>query len=57
MMGAIGTEERGITPRMVETIFEAISSAPPNLEFTVRVSYVEIYLGTVVRRGNNCTKT
>ena len=45
MMGAIGTEERGITPRMVETIFEAISSAPPNLEFTVRVSYVEIYLG------------
>jgi hypothetical protein len=35
MMGAIGTEQEGITPRMVDAIFESIQMAPSNLEFTV----------------------
>ncbi len=35
---------RGITPRLVESIFETIFSAPATLEFTVKVSYMEIYM-------------
>ena len=45
MMGALGSaHEEGITPRMVTSLFESIHAAPANVEFTVRVSYVEIYL-------------
>jgi kinesin family protein 5 len=45
MMGALGSEkEEGIIPRMVGSLFDSIQNAPSNLEFTVRVSYVEIYL-------------
>lgn len=35
---------RGIIPRIVHTIFEYILLAPETIEFTVRVSYIEIYL-------------
>jgi kinesin family protein 5 len=35
---------KGIIPRMVGTVFEAIESAGDYLEFTVKVGYCEIYL-------------
>jgi kinesin family protein 5 len=35
---------KGIIPRMVNTVFEAISATPDHIEFTVRVSIVEIYM-------------
>merc|ERR1719420_93099 len=34
---------QGIIPRMVWTIFDGIRSTPPHIEFTVKVSIVEIY--------------
>ena len=34
---------QGIIPRMVWTIFDGIRSTPPQIEFTVKVSIVEIY--------------
>ncbi|KNC48196.1 uncharacterized protein AMSG_04425 [Thecamonas trahens ATCC 50062] len=37
-------ELKGIIPRMVEDIFDAILDADAKYEFTVRVSYFEIYL-------------
>lgn len=36
-------QNRGIIPRMVEGIFSRIEAAPDDLEFTVKVSMVEIY--------------
>ncbi|OTB16010.1 hypothetical protein K445DRAFT_300801 [Daldinia sp. EC12] len=46
MMGtSIEDEEgKGITPRIVEQIFSSIMSSPPTIEYTVRVSYMEIYM-------------
>lgn len=47
MMGKIDQAEpelAGITPRLVECLFDAIEKSPSNLEFTVKVSYIEIYL-------------
>ncbi|KAJ3042344.1 hypothetical protein HDV00_007478 [Rhizophlyctis rosea] len=45
MMGDVENDElRGLTPRLVESIFSTIFNAPTNLEFTVRVSYMEIYM-------------
>jgi kinesin family protein 5 len=47
MMGAgdIENEEtRGIIPRIVAQIFESILQSPSNIEYTVRVSYMEIYM-------------
>ena len=35
---------RGITPRVVDTVFEKIDASPPTLDFTLKVSMVEIYL-------------
>ncbi|KAJ3101679.1 hypothetical protein HDU97_001220 [Phlyctochytrium planicorne] len=35
---------KGLTPRLVESIFQTIYKAPPTLEFTVKVSYMEIYM-------------
>lgn len=35
---------RGLTPRLVESIFQSIFDAPSNLEFTVKVSFLEIYM-------------
>ncbi|KAI9209831.1 P-loop containing nucleoside triphosphate hydrolase protein [Polychytrium aggregatum] len=44
MMGNMEDEEyKGLTPRLVESIFATIYNAPSNLEFTVKVSYMEIY--------------
>lgn len=36
-------EDRGIIPRMVGGIFEKIETAPEEVEFTVKVSFIEIY--------------
>lgn len=46
MMGSsIDDEEnRGVIPRIVEQIFASIMSSPPTIEYTVRVSYMEIYM-------------
>lgn len=37
-------ELKGIIPRMVEHIFTAVASSPAHIEFTVKVSIVEIYM-------------
>lgn len=45
MMGNLDNEEsKGIIPRIVEQIFESILTSPGNIEYTVRVSYMEIYM-------------
>lgn len=46
MMGSnIDDEEgRGVIPRIVEQIFTSIMSSPSTIEYTVRVSYMEIYM-------------
>lgn len=36
--------ERGVIPRIVEQIFASIMSSPGSIEYTVRVSYMEIYM-------------
>ena len=38
------SEGRGIIPRIVEQIFSSIMASPGNIEYTVRVSYMEIYM-------------
>lgn len=35
---------KGIIPRITEQIFDSIMSSPPNLEYLVKVSYMEIYM-------------
>lgn len=35
---------QGIIPRMVRTVFNRIETASENLEFTVKVSMIEIYM-------------
>ncbi|KAK4204895.1 P-loop containing nucleoside triphosphate hydrolase protein [Triangularia verruculosa] len=35
---------KGVIPRIVEQIFSQIMSSPANIEYTVRVSYMEIYM-------------
>ena len=37
-------EQRGIIPRIVEQMFTCILRSPGNIEYTVRVSYMEIYM-------------
>jgi kinesin family protein 5 len=46
MMGADidNDEQKGIIPRIVEQIFANILASPGNIEYTVRVSYMEIYM-------------
>ena len=46
MMGADidDEEQRGIIPRIVEQMFASILRSPENIEYTVRVSYMEIYM-------------
>jgi kinesin family protein 5 len=48
-MGADIDDEntRGIIPRIIGQIFDSIMAAPSNLEFTVKVSYMEIYMEKV----------
>jgi kinesin family protein 5 len=36
--------DRGVVPRMVDYIFELIHKSPPDIEYMVRVSYMEIYM-------------
>jgi kinesin family protein 5 len=36
--------QKGIIPRITEQIFNSILSSPPNLEYLVKVSYMEIYM-------------
>ena len=43
----IDDEARGIIPRMMGSIFSAIEEADTAVEFTVKVSFVEIYLDRV----------
>lgn len=38
------TDAKGIIPRIVEQIFASIVASPGNIEYTVRVSYMEIYM-------------
>ncbi|KAI8866857.1 kinesin-domain-containing protein [Ramicandelaber brevisporus] len=46
MMGAdIDNEQlRGIIPRISENIFRTIMESPPTVEYTVKVSYMEVYM-------------
>ena len=46
MMGTDMDDEegRGVIPRIVEQIFASILSSPGTIEYTVRVSYMEIYM-------------
>lgn len=46
MMGADidDEEQRGIIPRIVEQMFTSILKSPGNIEYTVRISYMEIYM-------------
>ena len=37
-------ELQGIIPRMVRTVFNRIETASENIEFTVKVSMMEIYM-------------
>ena len=39
-----GPDLRGVIPRIIDDIFETMLSAPSTLEFTVRASYMELYL-------------
>ena len=36
-------EDRGIIPRMVSGLFKQISEQPEDIEFSMKVSFVEIY--------------
>ena len=42
-MGGKKDDEKGIIPRLVESIFQGIEEAEVGIEFTVKLSYVEIY--------------
>ena len=44
MEGELGTASRGVVPRIVETIFESIQNSDEHMEYTVKVSHVEIYM-------------
>ncbi|CAP71483.1 uncharacterized protein PODANS_6_1570 [Podospora anserina S mat+] len=46
MMGTNIDDEsgKGVIPRIIEQIFSQIMSSPANIEYTVRVSYMEIYM-------------
>ncbi|KAH6688061.1 kinesin heavy chain [Plectosphaerella plurivora] len=46
MMGSSIDDDdgRGVIPRIVEQIFASIMSSPGSIEYTVRVSYMEIYM-------------
>lgn len=37
-------ELQGIIPRMVRTVFNRIETASENIEFTVKISFIEIYM-------------
>ena len=37
-------ERQGVIPRMVRTVFQKIENASEDIEFTVKISMVEIYM-------------
>jgi len=41
-------ETKGLIPRMFDAIFFKISQADPDIEFTVKVSYLEIYMEKIM---------
>jgi kinesin family protein 5 len=43
-MTGYSSEDPGIIPRMISDLFDFISNSDPSLEFTVKVSFCEIYL-------------
>jgi hypothetical protein len=60
MQGKLGDENHlGVMPRALQLIFKHIESAPSNVEFTVRMSYVELYCEKVqdlLKQGSNDLK-
>lgn len=40
-------DNKGVIPRIIEQIFTSIQMAPANMEFTVKVAYMEIYMEKV----------
>jgi len=40
-------KDMGLVPRIIKAIFERINKAPDEMEFTISLSYVEIYLETI----------
>jgi kinesin family protein 5 len=48
MMGDVENEElKGLTPRIVQNLFDNICNSSADLEFTVKVSFMEIYMERV----------
>lgn len=41
-------ESKGMTPRLVERVFSKITESPSSVEFTVRVSFMEIYMERII---------
>ena len=41
-------ETKGLIPRMFDRIFQKISDADEEIEFTVKVSYLEIYMERIM---------
>lgn len=39
--------ECGLIPRVIHGMFDAVDKADPNLEFSIKLSYVEIYMETI----------
>jgi kinesin family protein 5 len=37
-------DKQGIIPRMVKTVFDKIENASEDIEFTVKISMIEIYM-------------
>ena len=46
MMGA-DNHQRGIIPRMTQHVFEKIAQANSDIQFTIKVSMVEVYMEKV----------
>eukprot|EP00164_Ancoracysta_twista_P003032 GFYU01004047.1.p1 GENE.GFYU01004047.1~~GFYU01004047.1.p1 ORF type:complete len:1795 (-),score=695.27 GFYU01004047.1:133-5517(-) len=40
----VDSEQRGLIPRMVEALFDGVLNCDENYEFTVKVSFLEIYM-------------
>ena len=48
MEGIRGDQENaGIIPRMFDNLFKLISESDPDIEFTIKCSYMEIYMDKI----------
>jgi kinesin family protein 5 len=48
MIGNVESDElKGLLPRIVDNLFSSIMDSPSNLEFTVKCSFMEIYMERV----------